>query len=98
MVELTVKQEEREKRREECALKDDILTLSATEFADSMKKQFGERAFLDGYKIIADNSSLLFETGGEQQIANIIITKVSSFKSDPEQLNLFLELAITYYI
>lgn len=96
--ELTAKKEERDKRREEKALKDDILTLSPTEFADAMKKQFGDKEFLDGYKIINDNSGLLFESGGEDKLSKMIGDKVAAFKSDAKKMELFLELATTYYI
>ena len=78
----TIKRLDRDKRRAERALKDDILTYDPTQFADSMKKQFGETEFLEGYKIIGANSTLLFEADGEQKIEKMIEDKVPKFKAD----------------
>lgn len=84
--EASIKRQERDQRRGERALKDDILTYDPTKFAEVMKKQFGDTEFLEGYKIIGANSTLLFESGGEETIQKMIEDKVPKFKADSEQL------------
>ena len=72
----------------------DLASCGPDEFEAEMIARFGEEMFAEGFDILKNNKSLIYENEGEGQLEKLL----GEFTSDGEKLRLFIDMCCTYML